>query len=350
MTDSEKTAAERPGGDGAAPPDRPRRRRRVRVIEVLDDEDLDEVLDAIEAEEEQDAEPAPRPVNGTKARPAEEDDEDAKGAKEGAGVKEDNGVKEDSGAKVVKDEDDEGDEEAGSDAEDTATTRKLARRAAASSASGDGAGTHGTFLGLARTQAVVVVLLVAVLATLAIWQWRSASAQSSTGDAREEVAKVASAYGDAALSYNASNYQEQMDKAQKLMGGDLLETFKTQTLPNLGSTFKDNPDVALTSKTNQVFVGSVDDRFATAVISVDITIRNKEQSTDQPATLLRLALSKIDGEWKVTRQYASGVNDQNRDGGTLGNVPGGTPSPSPSATSTGKDAKSGKDDKSGDGN
>ncbi|GAA4080431.1 hypothetical protein [Actinomadura miaoliensis] len=349
MTDSEKTAAERPGGDGAAPPDRPRRRRRVRVIEVLDDEDLDEVLDAIEAEEEQDAEPAPRPVNGTKARPAK---------------------KAPPADQAAEDDEDDGEEGAAEDAEDAATPRRPARKTTASPATAsadtsadadadtsadapapkDERPARQTFLGLGTGQAVAVVLLVAVLATLAVWQWRSASARSSTEDARDEVARVASAYGDAALTYNASNYRQNMAQAQRLMGGDLLEYTKSTLLSNLDSLFKNSPNGEFRSRTSQVFVGTVDERFATAVISVDITVSNAGQSAEEPATLLRLALSKIDGEWKVTRQYASGVNDQNRDGGTLGNVPGGTPSPSPSATSTGKDAKSGKDDKSGDGN
>ncbi|GLW63494.1 hypothetical protein Arub01_17380 [Actinomadura rubrobrunea] len=288
-------AARRSDGAGDAPSARPRRRRRVRVIEVLDDEDLDEVLDAIEAEEDaaeesgertveksgraEAEEPSPRNARSARARPAKKD---------------------------PPEEDDGG---------------SRARR---------------TPPGLERPRvaAAVVVLLTAALATLAIWQWRSASALSAARDAREEVAKVAAAYGDAALTYDAANYRSQMDKAQKLMGGDLLESFRTTTLPNLGSTFRDNPDVALSSKTNQVFVGSVDDRFATAVVSVDITVRSKQESTEQPATLLRLALAKIDGEWKVTKQYASGVNDQNKDSATLGAVP--TGSPSPGATSTGK--------------
>jgi len=263
-------AARRSDGAGDAPSARPRRRRRVRVIEVLDDEDLDEVLDAIEAEEDAAEESGERTVEKSGRAEAEE------------------------------------------------PSPRNARSARARPAKKD----------------PPEDLLTAALATLAIWQWRSASALSAARDAREEVAKVAAAYGDAALTYDAANYRSQMDKAQKLMGGDLLESFRTTTLPNLGSTFRDNPDVALSSKTNQVFVGSVDDRFATAVVSVDITVRSKQESTEQPATLLRLALAKIDGEWKVTKQYASGVNDQNKDSATLGAVP--TGSPSPGATSTGK--------------
>jgi ketosteroid isomerase-like protein len=178
-------------------------------------------------------------------------------------------------------------------------------------------------------QAAVIAVLVALLASLAIWQWRTASGLSSEKGDREDVSTVASAYGDVALNYNAQNYQSQMDKAQKLMGGDLLETFKSTTLPSLGETFKSNPELSLTSKTNQVFVGSVDGKFATAVVMVDIDVKTKDGATSAPATLLRLALAKIDGEWKVTKQYASGANDQNQGQGQLPTAPTGGASPSP---------------------
>lgn len=333
MTDSENTAAERPGGKGAASADRPRRRRRVRVIEVLDDEDLDGILDAIEAEEERAAGPAPKPA-AAKARPAEE-------------------------TSPAEAEEPDADDEEERAAEDTATPPEPARKTAGASAEpsadppaeapGEKAGRppHRTFLGFTTGQAVAVVLLVAVLATVALWQWRSASARSSAEDERDEVAKVAAAYGDAALTYNASNYRQNMARAQRLMGGDLLEYTKSTLLSNLDSLFKNSPKGEFRSKTSQVFVGTVDERFATAVISVDITVSNAGQSAEEPATLLRLALSKIDGEWKVTRQYASGVNDQNRDSGTLGSVPSGSPSASPSASSTGKEGESGADGKAG---
>src|SRR5690606_14053181 len=82
-------------------------------------------------------------------------------------------------------------------------------------------------------------------------------------------------------------------------------------------------ELALTSKTNQVFVGTVDEKFASAVVMVDIDVRTKDGATSAPATLLRLALAKIDGEWKVTRQYASGANDQTQSQNQLPGAPGG---------------------------
>ncbi|WP_143220649.1 hypothetical protein [Actinomadura sp. CNU-125] len=53
---------------------------------------------------------------------------------------------------------------------------------------------------------------------------------------------------------------------------------------------------------------------------VDIDITTSEGQTAAPGTLLRLSLGKIDGEWKVTKQYASGTDDS-----TAGQLPTGTP-------------------------
>ncbi|WP_171064661.1 hypothetical protein, partial [Actinomadura soli] len=194
-----------------------------------------------------------------------------------------------------------------------------------------------TIFGLGTVQAVVVVVLVALLASLAIWQWRSASSLSAMEDDREAVSKVASAYGNAAFSYNAQNYQTQAEKAQKLMAGDLLDEFKKNTLTSLTNAFKADSQVAVSSKTDRVFVGGVDGRFATAVVMVEISLKTKDGQATEPATLLRLSLSKVGGEWKVTQQYASGVNEQNKNQqpGQLPGVPGGGAPTSPKAEKTG---------------
>ena len=309
--EAEETAEATEAAAGAARPAKPaaKRKRRVRVIEVIDDEDLDDVLEALDAEDDEAAgEEAAKP-----ARPAEPAAESAPKA-------------------------------AAKPAAEPAAKPAPAIVKPAPDASGPSADETGQapakpgLFGLPLVPTVVFVVLVALLASLAIWKWASASSLSSDKDARGEVGKVASAYGDVALNYNAQNYQSQMDKAQKLMGGDLLETFKSSTLPSLGETFKNNPELSLTSKTNQVFVGSVDDRFATAVVMVDISVQTKEGKTDAPATLLRLALAKLDGTWKVTRQYPSGTNDQNQQQQTQ--LPSGVPSSG--ASETPKAEKTGK--------
>lgn len=284
----------------AATPERPaarpaKRKRRVRVIEVIDDEDLDEVLEALDAEE---------------AEASADDSGDDEPAKPKASA-----TRKPRPARLEPPEDD-----ADETAAETAAADEPAKPRVKPSLREPAAAPAPAYLGMNRTALIAVVVLVALLASLALWQWRTASGATSEADERAAVAEVASAYGDVALNYNASNYQAQMDKAQKLMGGDLLESFEQSTLPNLGNTFKENPKLALSSKTNQTFVGSVNGRFATAVVMVDIDVTTSEGSTSAPGTLLRLSLGKIDGEWKVTKQYASGTDDS-----TAGQLPTGTP-------------------------
>ncbi|TDD84205.1 hypothetical protein [Actinomadura rubrisoli] len=317
--DEEREAA--PGESGDEPGARParpaaRRKRRVRVIEVIDDEDLDEVLEALDAEDEQEAaEPPARPARPARAAKPKPKAAPAKAAKTRPTRME-----------PLEEADDEAEDE------DEAPAPRRTRTTASVSASDDtgDAPSRPMIFGLGAAQAIVVAVLVALLASLAIWQWTSASGLSSKRDERAEVSKVAAAYGDVAFNYNAANYQAQTGKAEKLMGGDLLESFRTTTLPNLISAFKTDPQVGVTSKTNQTFVGSVDGKFATAVVMVDVSFKTKDGAVSSPATLLRLALARIDGKWKVTKQYPSGVNDQNQNQqGSQLPVPGTSGSPAP---------------------
>ncbi|MBO2446197.1 hypothetical protein J4573_03790 [Actinomadura barringtoniae] len=314
-----------------------RRKRRVRVIEVLDDEDIDEVLDAMDAEEEAAAEaeaeeekPAPKAKAAAKTTTAKPAATKAATTKAAATKT----VPAKKKPEIIEAEDDEADEE----------EAEPVRKATADSGSGgSGGGSQDrTIGGVPLIPVIVGVVVIAVLASLAIWQWRSASSSSSKEDDRAEVTKVASQFGDLAANYNASNYQSQMDKAQALMAGDLLDNYKRCTLPNLGNTFKSSPNLSITSKTTGTFVGNVDDRFATAVVAVTIGL-NSGQANSQPQSvdgnLIRLSLAKQGGKWKVTQQYASGTNQMSQDcgqsqiPGANGQTPGnGSPSGSPSPT------------------
>ncbi|WP_067798703.1 hypothetical protein [Actinomadura formosensis] len=304
--------------EAAARPARPaRRKRRVRVIEVIDDEDLDEVLEALDAEDEADAEPA-EPA----AKPA------AKPAVKAAAAK----AAKPRPTRLEPPEEEAAEEEPADEAPKKTPKKTPARASAAAAEPRPGA------FGLGLVPTVVIVVLVALLASLAIWKWTSASSLSSERDDREAIGEVASEYGDLAFSYNASNYQTQSAKAQKLMAGDLLEDYTKNTLPSLASAFQSDAQVVLSSKTNQVFVGTVNGRFATAVVMADVSLKTKDGAVNQPATLLRLSLSKVGGEWKVTQQYPSGVNDENKSQlqNSLPGVPGGGASKSPKAGESGK--------------
>ncbi|MEU5877753.1 hypothetical protein [Spirillospora sp. NPDC047279] len=273
-----------------APKPAAKRKRRVRVIEVLDDEDLDEVLESLDEEEED--EPAPRKRPAAKKKPVIVEPE-------------------------IEDEDEEEDEE-------PAPKAKAKPKPKPKAPAPDPAGP--TVLGLPRTAAIVVVVLVALLASLAIWQWRTASSATGKEDARAEITEQATAFGNLATSYNASNYQSQMEKIQKLMTGDLLERYKSQTAPGLAGAFKTSPNASLASKTKQVFVGGVDGKFATAVVSVDITVSDGKQTSSVPQSLIRLAFVNEGGQWKVSQMNASG-DDGSGSSGQLPNVPSTQPSP-----------------------
>ncbi|MBD2898793.1 hypothetical protein amrb99_77670 [Actinomadura sp. RB99] len=315
---AERPAAERPAAERPAAA-RPKRKRRVRVIEVIDDDDdLEDVLEAIEAEDEEDERPA-RPAKA--ARPAAKPAAKASPARPAAAK--------------PRPERLEPPEEEAEERADAAAARPARKVGPFSYTPPRPPKEHADSSSLVRVIATVVV--VAVLASLAIWQWTRASGLASDKDARGEVSKVALQYGDVAFNYNASNYQSQAAKAEKLMAGDLLDQFKQSTLPGLTAAFKSDSQVGMSSKSTDVFVGSVNGKFATVVVMVDIGLQTKDGKVSQPATLLRLALAKVDGKWKVTKQYPSGVNDSNQNAGSGGLVPGSSAaSPSPSTTGSGK--------------
>jgi type II secretory pathway pseudopilin PulG len=306
---------------------RPKRKRRVRVIEVIDDDDdLEDVLEAIEAEDDEDEPPA-RPARA--ARPAAKTVKTAKPAAKASPARP-------AAAARPRPERLEPPEEAEDEPADHWAERPARKVGPFSYTPARSPKEHAE--GSSPVRIVVTVVVVALLASLAIWQWTRASDLSSKQDARDAVSKVALQYGDVAFNYNAANYQSQADKAEKLMAGDLLDQFKQSTLPGLTAAFKSDSQVGMSSKSTDVFVGSVNGKFATVVVMVDIGLQTKDGKVSQPSTLLRLALAKVDGKWKVTKQYPSGVNDsnQNNQGGN-GLVPGSSAaSPSPSTTKSGK--------------
>ncbi|MFC5185171.1 hypothetical protein [Actinomadura harenae] len=293
-----------------------KRKRRVRVIEVIeDDDDLDEVLEAIESgellDEQSEAKPQPKaekPKPHPRPKPL-----------------------------LVEDE-----------PEEEKAAEPEAKAAAQAPPDGGGPVLESAWGGfrMNRRSAVATVVTIALMASLGVWQWTTASNLSGQKQERADVEKVAAAYGDAVFTYNASNYQGQMAKVQKLLAGDLLDLYKRCTLPNLGENFKSNPNLALTSRTSRVFVGDVDGRFATAAVATDITVQSSQGTTSAPASLIRLSLAKSGGSWKVTQQFASGVNQQSNDCSGSSQIPvspggqngqtgnGGKPSSTPSAKPT----------------
>jgi len=228
--------------------------RRVRVIEVIDDDvaeigddDLQEVLEALDESEKTDEAAAPaKPPEKPKQQPKQEQEPEPR-----------------------------------------------ARRTLASP----------------RTTVALVIVLIAALASLAIWQWRQAARLDAEQAERRAVAKVAGQYGDTAFSYTANGYRTSIDRNLKLLGGDLLATYKRDTIPNLPTVFTKNPQLVMQSKIKKVYVGDVNGTLATAVILVDIRLQTPQGVNDGSNALLRLSLAKDKDGWKITQQAASGQGD-----------------------------------------
>ncbi|HEU5157845.1 MAG TPA: hypothetical protein VFU43_12690 [Streptosporangiaceae bacterium] len=270
--------------------------RRVRVIEVIDDDevlddDLEEVLEALDESD-----------NDT----SDESDEAAAPAKQAT-------AKQATAKQVVT--------------KPTTVKQATVKQATVKPA------TAKRLLGSPRTTAVLVIVLVAALASLAIWQWRQAARLAAERAERRAVAEVAGEYGDTAFSYTASTYRTSIDRNLKLLGGDLLATYKRDTIPNLPTVFNKNPQLVMESKIKKVYVGDVNGTLATAVILVDITLRTPQGVNDGSNALLRLSLAKNEGGWKITQQAASGQGDDAASQlPTLPNAsatPSDTPSPKP---------------------
>jgi hypothetical protein len=183
--------------------------------------------------------------------------------------------------------------------------------------------------------AALIIVLIGVLGALAVWQWRQAATLAAERDTRREVAKVAGEYGNVIYSYTPATAQQAIKDNLRLLGGDALATYKQTTAVNLPQFFAKNPQVSMTSTIKQVFVGDVNGDLATAVILLDVKINSADGNADGSNTLLRLALKKESGGWKITEQKVSGEADGTVSTGQLPQLGGNlNPSPAPSGSAT----------------
>ncbi|WP_119728955.1 hypothetical protein [Thermomonospora amylolytica] len=303
----EPEVAEEAPARPAARPSRPARKkvRRVRVIEVIDDEDgdddLEEVLQALDEEDaEADLEeerPEPEPAEAGTAKTAGTKPKPAK----------------------AEEEDEDGDEEP----EPKKSVRpkpKPGREPARTS----------SFRDTSRLAAVAAIVVIAALATVTAVLWRSQAQLSAREDARNEVTEVVTGYGDIVLSYDRRNLRASVERAQSFLTGEALTKSRQTNVDQLQKSM-DEGEFTLTSKTNQVYVGTVEGRFATAVLVFDITIASPATTQNVTRNYLSLSLVQENGTWKISQQKPAG---RETDGAaTGGTVPGlnQTPTPTPSA-------------------
>lgn len=274
--------------------------RRVRVIEVIDDgddesdDDLSEVLEALDKADEDD-EPAPA----------------AKAPKPAA-------------TKVEDEPDPE------PDAEPEPALKAGPPKVAAGR----------TVLGASPVVAGVVIVLIAALATLSIFLWKSQSDLSAKQDTREEINKRITEYGNAVLTLDRNNLQASIDRMQSFLTGDALAGAKKTDVNTLKPSL-DKSGVNFLSKTRAVYLGSVDGKFASATLVFDWTIQSATGPQTVAGNYVKLGMVKQGGKWMISKQTPAGRESDGTEGTGVPGLGGTTPNPSqsPSAGTSGKPKK-----------
>lgn len=304
VTEDAEAAGEEPEARPAARPAR-RKVRRVRVIEVIDDgedgdDDLSDVLEALDEEEA--GEPAPVKA-ASKSGPATAEPETETEAE--AKVKAED---------EAEDEAEEPEEKAEAEPVKAKVRPKPAKVAPAP------ASPRGTSLILT----VVAVVLIAGLATATILLWNSRHGLAQQEEARREVTKVVTDYGNVVLSYDRADLKGSIARAQAFLTGDALTKSKQTNVEQLQKSM-DEGQFTLTSKTSQVYVAGADGKFASAVLVFDISVKSPTGTQDVTRNYLSLSLVFQDGKWRISQQKPAG---RESDGGGT-DVPnlGGTDTP-----------------------
>ena len=243
--------------------------RRVRVIEILDDEELDEAtVDAVLAE-------ADAAADAAEAAATEKDEAAATEKVERPGRP----------------------GEAGKPEEEPAAAERPPR-ARRLPALPSGAGGRTTAL---LTAGVVVL---ALLAGFALFQWRSAASAAAE---REEIVARVSAFGEVMATYSYEDVESANEKALTYLTGDALAERKKVDLDALREQFQ-SQKTRLRSTTYAVYVGSVDGSLASAVLVFDL--RGESSALQEPQTIgkshLTLGLIKRDGTWMISSMVPAG--------------------------------------------
>ncbi|GAA0966520.1 hypothetical protein [Actinocorallia libanotica] len=264
--------------------------RRVRVIEFLDDEELDEAtVDAVLAEADA-AEPAE--IAATEKDEAAATEKVERPERPGAAGKP---------------------EEEPAAAERPSRARRLP-------ALPSGAGGRTTAL---LTAGVVVL---ALLAGFALFQWRSAASAAAE---REEIVARVSAFGEVMATYSYEDVESANEKALTYLTGDALAERKKVDLDALREQFQ-SQKTRLRSTTYAVYVGSVDGSLASAVLVFDL--RGESSALQEPQTIgkshLTLGLIKRDGTWMISSMVPAG-SESTASTTSVTSVPSAGPTSSP---------------------
>jgi hypothetical protein len=143
---------------------------------------------------------------------------------------------------------------------------------------------------VATSLAVVFALVAALLAVLVL--------QEESGNDLDELREAAGRFGEALVTYDYHDPDAHRDAVLALASGSFREDYEDAFDQGLGQIITQVQAVSR-GTVNDVFLSSVDEDQAQAVVSLDIEV----SGTSGPRTILDqyvlLTLIQLDGGWKV---------------------------------------------------
>ncbi|GAA3238560.1 hypothetical protein [Actinocorallia longicatena] len=164
---------------------------------------------------------------------------------------------------------------------------------------------------VAGLSAAVVAL--ALLAGFALLQWRSAG---SPDDDRAALVARVTGYGDALGTYPVGGVDAAQARVLTFLTGEALADLRTSQADRLKRQLTD-AEVSLESRTDAVYIASIDGGKADVVLVFDLTFTGPGGSRTVERNHLTLGMVRKDGIWMVASTAAAGSE---RDSG--GAVPG----------------------------
>jgi hypothetical protein len=151
---------------------------------------------------------------------------------------------------------------------------------------------RGPGLVVATSLAVFFALVAAVLAVLVL--------QEGSSDELDDLREAAGRFGEALVTYDYHDPDAHRDAVLALASGSFREDYEDAFDQGLGQIITQVQAVSQ-GTVNDVYVSSVDDDQAQAVVSLDVEV----SGTSGPRTILDqyvlLTLIQLDGRWKVDR-------------------------------------------------
>lgn len=146
---------------------------------------------------------------------------------------------------------------------------------------------------------LVAVVLVGVAGAVTLGSSREASDLRSEADDRDEVRRLAGAFGEAYLSYDFEDVDASAARVLGLVTAAFAEDFEATRAPGIESVFA-TIQTTTVARTTDVFLGDVDDDTASAFVIVDVDAANDAagQQTLHGLSFL-VAMKREGGEWRV---------------------------------------------------